>query len=80
MVGLVNLPIIYYSVVWWNSLHQGNSILAPGGPKMAAVYLWPLGIMWLAYMALFGALWLVRIRTEVWRRKAGQAALAAAGA
>ena len=80
LVGLVNLPIIYFSVIWWNSLHQGNSIISISGPKMPAVYLWPLGLMWLGYMTLFGALWLVRIRTEVWRRKAGVAALAAAGA
>jgi heme exporter protein C len=47
---------------------------------MPAVYLWPLFLMWLGYMTLFGSLWLVRIRTEVWRRKAGAVALAAAGA
>jgi heme exporter protein C len=80
LVGLVNLPVIYFSVIWWNSLHQGNSIISASGPKMPAVYLWPLFLMWLGYMTLFGSLWLVRIRTEVWRRRAGAAALAAAGA
>ncbi len=70
LVGLINLPIVHFSVVWWNSLHQGDSIFRKGGPAMAAVYLWPLGIMSLGYMALFGSLWLVRIRAEVWRRRA----------
>ena len=70
LVGLINLPIVHFSVVGWNSLHQGDSIFRKGGPAMAAVYLWPLGIMSLGYMALFGSLWLVRIRAEVWRRRA----------
>lgn len=79
LVGLVNLPVVHYSVTWWNTLHQGASVLAAGGPGLAPVYLWPLGVMALAYTVLFGALWLVRIRAEVWRRKAGAQALAAAG-
>ena len=76
LVGLVNLPIIEFSVNWWNSLHQGESVISG---KLAPVYLAPLLVMGLAYTVLFGALWLVRIRTEVWRRRAGAAALAAAG-
>jgi heme exporter protein C len=79
LVGLINLPIIHYSVVWWNSLHQGSSLFRPGGPSMPGVYLGPLIFMTLAYLAAFGALWLVRIRGEVWRRRAGAAALRAAG-
>ena len=79
LVGVVNLPIVHFSVVWWNSLHQGESIFRKGGPAMSAVYLWPLGLMGLAYMALFGSLWLVRTRAEVWRRRARAAALRAAG-
>ncbi len=78
LVGLANLPVIHFSVTWWNSLHQGESIFVKGGPKLAAVYLWPLGIMFLAYLALFGALWLVRIRGEVWRRRANARAMARA--
>jgi heme exporter protein C len=80
LVGVVNLPIIYYSVDWWNTLHQGESIFRPGGPTLAAVYLWPLGVMSFAYAFLFGSLWLVRIRAEVWKRRAGAAALRAATA
>jgi heme exporter protein C len=78
LIGAVNLPIIHYSVVWWNSLHQGETIFAAGGSKASAVYLWPLGLMMLGYLFLFGALWLVRTRTEVWRRRAAVQALKAA--
>jgi heme exporter protein C len=81
LVGLVNLPIIHYSVVWWNSLHQGSSTFgADAGDRLPAVYFIPLMLMMLGYMAAFGALWLVRIRAEVWRRRARAAALRAAGA
>jgi heme exporter protein C len=80
MVGAVNLPIIHWSVNWWNTLHQGASVFRAGGSALAAVYLWPVLLMVLAYMAAFGALWLVRIRGEVWRRRAEAAALRAARA
>jgi heme exporter protein C len=80
LVGVINLPIVHYSVVWWNSLHQGESIFVKGGPLLAAVYLWPLVLMALAYTLGFGALWLVRIRAEVWRRRARTLALKAAAA
>jgi heme exporter protein C len=75
LVGLVNLPIISFSVYWWNTLHQGESVVSG---KLAPVYLAPLLTMGVAYLVLFGALWLVRIRTEVWRRRAASLALAAA--
>lgn len=78
LVGVINLPIIHYSVEWWNSLHQGSSLFAKGGPAMPAVFLAPLLLMSLAYMSAFGSLWLVRIRGEVWRRRAESAALRAA--
>ena len=79
LVGVINLPIIHYSVEWWNSLHQGSSLFAKGGPAMPAVFLVPLLLMSLAYMSAFGSLWLVRIRGEVWRRRAEAAALSMAG-
>ncbi|MBI1197871.1 MAG: heme transporter HemC [Phenylobacterium sp.] len=78
LVGVVNLPIIHFSVEWWNSLHQGSSMFTKGA--LAPVYLWPLLIMNLAYLSAFGSLWLVRIRGEVWRRRAEAAALRAMGA
>ncbi len=77
LVGVINLPIIHFSVEWWNSLHQGSSMFTKGA--LPRVYLWPLVIMNLAYLAAFGSLWLVRIRGEVWRRRAEAAALRATG-
>ncbi|MFD3263275.1 heme ABC transporter permease CcmC [Phenylobacterium ferrooxidans] len=78
LVGLVNLPIVHWSVNWWNTLHQGASVFRKGGPTMTDDYLYPLLLLGLAYMAAFGSLWLVRIRAEVWRRRAEAAALRAA--
>jgi len=67
LVGAVNLPIIKFSVDWWNTLHQGESILSG---QIAPVFLWPLLTMALAYSLLFAALWMVRIRTEIVERRA----------
>jgi heme exporter protein C len=78
LVGLVNLPIIHFSVEWWNTLHQGESILRKGGPALAPVYLAPLLIMGAGYSFAFAALWLERTRAEVWRRRAASLALQAA--
>ena len=79
LVGVVNLPIVHFSVNWWNTLHQGASVFRKDGPSMPPAYLAPLLLLGLCYMAAFGALWLVRIRAEVWRRRAGALALRAAG-
>jgi heme exporter protein C len=68
IVGAVNLPIIKFSVDWWNTLHQGESIFRRGGPAIAAVFLWPLFIMLAGYSTLFASLWIVRIRTAILRR------------
>jgi heme exporter protein C len=80
LVGLVNLPVVKFSVDWWNTLHQGASVFRKGGPAMTADFLWPLLLMGLAYMALFGSLWLVGVRAEVWRRRAEAIELRAARA
>lgn len=68
IVGAVNLPIIVFSVEWWNTLHQGESIFRAGGPSIAPVFLWPLFVMAAGYTLLFGSLWFVRIRTAIIRR------------
>jgi len=70
LVGAVNLPIIEFSVDWWTTLHQGESILRSGGPLISAVYLWPLFAMALGYTFLFFTLWMIRIRTEILMRRA----------
>ncbi len=70
IVGAVNLPIIEFSVTWWTTLHQGESILRKGGPLIAPVFLWPLFLMGVGYTLLFMTLWTVRIRTEILNRRA----------
>ena len=75
LVGAVNLPIIEFSVDWWTTLHQGESILRKGGPLISTVYLWPLFTMALAYTFLFFTLWLMRIETEILKRRARNAML-----
>ena len=69
IVGAVNLPIIEFSVDWWNTLHQGESIFRAGGPLIAPVFLWPLAIMALGYTFLFLTLWMLLIRTEIIERR-----------
>ncbi len=77
LVGAVDLPIIYFSVNWWNTLHQGNSIFTG---EIAAVFLWPLFLMMAGYGFLFASLWMVRIRTEIVARRARSLELRAGGA
>jgi heme exporter protein C len=69
LVGLINLPIVKFSVDWWNTLHQPASLLREGGSSLAPVFLWPLLTMMAAYAALFLAVWLTSIRTEIVRRR-----------
>jgi heme exporter protein C len=67
LVGAVNIPIIEFSVNWWNTLHQGESIVSG---NLAPVFLAPLLLMMLGYMLLFVTLWMVRIRTAILERRA----------
>src|ERR1700744_4415073 len=67
LIGVVNIPIIKFSVDWWSTLHQGESIMSG---KIAPVYLAPLLIMMLGYSLLFFTLWTVRIRTAILERRA----------
>lgn len=69
LVGLINLPIVKFSVDWWSTLHQPASVFRADGPAMTADYLWPLALMGLGYSVLFGALWVAAIRTEVRERR-----------
>jgi len=69
LVGLINLPIVKFSVDWWNTLHQPASLLRMGGSSLDPVFLWPLLTMMAAYAALFLAVWLTAIRTEITRRR-----------
>ena len=69
IVGVVNVPIVKYSVVWWNSLHQGPSISKLAAPSIAGSMLWPLLVMMLAFMLYFGAVLCDRLRGEILRRE-----------
>jgi heme exporter protein C len=69
LVGAVNLPIIKYSVQWWNTLHQGPSVFRTDGPTIAASMLWPLLVMAIAFTLLFLTLHLQVMRNEILRRR-----------
>ncbi|HEX3654102.1 MAG TPA: heme ABC transporter permease CcmC [Rhizomicrobium sp.] len=77
LIGVVNLPIIEFSVQWWTTLHQGESIFRKGAPLISAVFLWPLFVMAAAYTSLFFTLLMVRMRTEILERRARAIALGA---
>ncbi len=65
LIGAINLPIIKFSVEWWNSLHQGTSLLRLSGPTIDPSMLHPLMLMIAAFVALFVALLLVRADTAL---------------
>jgi heme exporter protein C len=65
LVGVVNIPIIHFSVEWWSSLHQGPTLIRKGGPAIQTDMLYPLLAMLLGFSLVFGALLLSRVRSEV---------------
>ncbi|MFM4964093.1 heme ABC transporter permease [Aeromonas bivalvium] len=69
LVGVINLPIIHYSVEWWNTLHQGASITKLAKPSIAPSMLWPLLVMIVAFATFLGALTLMRFRNELIMRE-----------
>lgn len=69
LVGVVNVPIVKFSVDWWNTLHQPASILRRNGPAIHESILWPLALMFLALTLLFIALHLTGLKNEVRQRK-----------
>jgi heme exporter protein C len=69
LVGVVNLPIIKFSVEWWNTLHQPASITLTGAPTMAPSMLWPLALAALGGSFGFSALVLARLRAAVMERR-----------
>jgi len=69
LVGSINVPIIHYSVVWWNTLHQPASVFRIGGPAIATSMLMPLLVMALGFTLFFVTLLLVRMRAEILRRR-----------
>jgi heme exporter protein C len=69
LVGFINIPIIKFSVDWWNTLHQPASVLRLDGPTIHPSLLWPLLVMALGFTALFFTLHLSAMRTEILRRR-----------
>jgi heme exporter protein C len=69
LVGAINIPIIKFSVNWWNTLHQDASIIRLDGPAIDRSILIPLLVMILAFVLLFTTLHLATMRNEIMRRR-----------
>jgi heme exporter protein C len=69
LVGVVNLPIIKFSVDWWNTLHQPASIARLGGPALHPAMLWPLLTMALVFKLYFVAVLILRMRAQLTERR-----------
>jgi len=70
LVGVVNVPIIYFSVIWWNTLHQGASVSATAAPKMAAIMLTGMLVMAIAFWLYTIAVTMARLRIIINEREA----------
>ncbi len=69
LVGVVNIPIIHYSVVWWNTLHQGTTVMRLDGPAIAPQMLWPLLSMAIAFKLYYVIVMMLRARGEILARE-----------
>lgn len=69
IVGLVNIPVIKFSVDWWNTLHQPASLTRLDSPAIDSTMLWPLLTMAFAFKMFFIALVCLRLQTEIMRRR-----------
>jgi heme exporter protein C len=69
LVGAINIPIIKFSVEWWNTLHQGESVFRMGGPTLDRAFLVPLFTMAIAFTLLFITLHLAAMRNEILKRR-----------
>lgn len=69
IVGVINLPIIHYSVEWWNTLHQGATLMKMDKPSMAIEMLLPFLVCLVGWMMASGAIALLRIQNEILRRE-----------
>jgi heme exporter protein C len=69
LVGAINIPIIKFSVDWWNTLHQPASVLRMGGSTLDKAFLIPLLTMAVAFSLLFITLHLAAMRNEILRRR-----------
>jgi heme exporter protein C len=65
IAGVINLPIIHYSVVWWNTLHQGATISKFATPSIAPAMLYPLLAMIAAFFLFYGVMLMLRMRNQI---------------
>jgi len=79
LVGVVNVPIIYFSVQWWNTLHQGASVSITRSPSMAAIMLWGMLIMVFAFWSYSIGAALMRLRNIILERERNAAWVREAG-
>jgi heme exporter protein C len=79
LVGVINIPIVKFSVDWWNTLHQPASIVRMDGPAIHESILRPLGLMFLAFTLLFMTLHMAALKNEVRARKVRAEKLKAMG-
>ncbi len=70
VIGAVNIPIIYFSVRWWNTLHQGASVSVDAAPKMASIMLTSMSVMTFAFWAYAFAVIFTRVRAIILEREA----------
>ncbi|MDI4664141.1 heme ABC transporter permease [Xanthobacter autotrophicus] len=69
LVGFINVPIVKFSVDWWNTLHQPASVFRMGGSTIESSLLWPLLVCAIGFTLLFVALHMLGMRTEILRRR-----------
>ncbi len=69
IVGVINLPIIHYSVIWWNTLHQGPTISKWDTPSIAPAMLYPLLSMLVAFMLFYALILMLRMRQQILLRE-----------
>ena len=69
LVGALDIPVVKFSVDWWNTLHQPASVFRAGGPTLDRAFLIPLLVMGIAFMLLFLTLHLAAMRNEILRRR-----------
>ena len=69
LVGFINIPIIKFSVDWWNTLHQPASVFRLDGPTIHPSLLWPLIVMALGFTLMFFTLHMMAMRNEILRRR-----------
>ena len=68
VVGVINIPIIKYSVEWWNTLHQGSTVSKMGKPSMSIEMLWPFMFAFIGFALLVSVIICIRFRTEILAR------------